>query len=83
MEFANGIWFNRKDNAPDFVFGSISISKEKFQTWLESQDVDEKGYVKLSILKSKKDGKPYITLDTWKPKKSGMEDIEKMMEDPF
>ena len=63
--FANGIIFKEKnDNAPDFVLGSLSIAKESF---LEFLDTQPDGWVNLSI-KRAKSGKPYIELDTWKKK---------------
>ncbi len=65
--FSEGIYFNEKrENAPDFVLGSISVVPDKFITWLEAQKPDAKGYVKLAIKKSKA-GKAYVHLDTWEP----------------
>ena len=65
--FADGIFFNeRRDNAPDYVLGSISIKPEELSKWLGSQKTDAKGYVRLQIKRSK-NGKPYVALDSWKP----------------
>jgi hypothetical protein len=42
-EFANGIWFNKKrENAPEFVLGSLSISKKSLLEWLEKKQPNEK-----------------------------------------
>lgn len=67
--FAEGIYFGEKrENAPEFVLGSISIKPEQLTTWLKSQKANESGYVKLDILRSKKTGKPYISVNTFVPK---------------
>ncbi len=66
-KFADGLFYNEpRENAPDFVLGSITFSKARFLTWLDQQAEDEKGYVKTQI-KRGKEGKPYVELDTWKP----------------
>ena len=66
-EYAKAIWFNKPNNAPKFVIGSLSISKKNFIEWLSTQETNEKGYVHLSILDSKtEEGKPYIALDNYK-----------------
>ena len=66
-KYVDGLFFNQpRIGAPDFVLGSISMSKAKFLNWLDNQQEDEKGYVKIDILMGKED-KPYCTLNTWKP----------------
>jgi hypothetical protein len=63
--YAKGIWFNHKhEKQPEFVIGSVSISKKTFMEWLEAQQENEKGYVKLQLLEGKEN--PYFTLDTYK-----------------
>lgn len=59
-------FFPPRPNAPKFVIGTISINPEKFISYLESQRVDEKGYIKFDVQNSKA-GKPYVSLNTWKP----------------
>ena len=72
-DFAEGIYFNDKhERAPDFVLGSISLQPSRFIEWLRAQPVSEKGYVRLSVLRSKA-GKPYVVLDTWEPGKGEAE----------
>ena len=66
-EFASGLYFNKKrDNAPDFVLGSISIDKEKFLPWLDQKQIDGK-YLNLDVLMGKE--KPYICVNTFVPTK--------------
>lgn len=68
-EYPKGIWWNpKRDNSPDFVLGSISISKESFSEWLKGKDADEKGYIKLDVLNGK-EGKPYVAVNNFKPNK--------------
>ena len=63
--FASGIMFKLpRDNAPDFVKGSLSIKLDDFTAW--AKDHAENGWVNLD-LKVGKSGKPYIELNTWKP----------------
>ena len=62
--YANGIYFNEKrENAPDFVLGSISIDIEKFDINSLIEYANWK-YVKLNVLMGK--DKPYVTVDTYK-----------------
>jgi len=73
-KFADGLYFNEPhENAPEFVLGNISVNVEQFAQFLKEQEVDDKGYLKLSILRSKKTNKPYIVIDTWKPEKRDTE----------
>ena len=69
--FADGIFFYaRRDNAPDYVLGSISVKPEAFSNWVLAQKPDAKGYVRLAV-KMSKAGKPYVSLDTWEPSGQG------------
>lgn len=71
VEFARGFYWNPPhENAPDFVIGKVSINKEQFLGWLERQEPNEKGYVRLDIKRSR-DGKAYASLDTWQPSQGG------------
>jgi len=70
--FPKGLFINpKRDGAPDFVVGSLSIRKEEFATWLSEQEVNEKGYLTIDILKSK-EGKTYLKLNQWKPKEQSV-----------
>ena len=64
--FANGIMFKLpKENAPDFVKGSLSIKLDDFNAWAEKHQ--ENGWVNID-LKVSRGGKPYAELNTWKAK---------------
>ncbi len=64
--FADGFLFKRRENAPDFVIGNISVKVEDAITFLTNNQ--KNGWVNLNVLNSK-GGKPYIELDTFVPKK--------------
>ncbi|MCX6121926.1 MAG: hypothetical protein NTX44_09935 [Ignavibacteriales bacterium] len=58
-----------RENAPEFVKGSISINVDKFIPYLKSKAVitsNGVGYVNINLLLSK-EGKLYAKLDDWKP----------------
>lgn len=64
--FADGFLFKRRENAPDFVIGNISVKVDEAITFLKSNQ--KNGWVNLNVLNSQA-GKPYIELDTFVPKK--------------
>lgn len=54
--FVEGLYFNKPhEKAPDFVKGSISIKKDQFTQWVATQPTNDKGYIKIDVLLSKKD----------------------------
>lgn len=63
--FADGFIFKRKENAPEFVVGSMSIKVDEAMAFLAQNET--KGWVNLDV-KLSKGGKYYMELDTWKPK---------------
>jgi hypothetical protein len=63
--FADGFLFKRRDNAPDFVIGNISVKVEEAIAFLNTHK--KNGWVNLNVLNSQA-GKPYIELDTFVPK---------------
>lgn len=63
--FAKGIFYKRRDGAPDFVIGNLSVKKEDFVDFV-NQHAGQDGWLNLNILKSQS-GKPYIEVDTWQP----------------
>lgn len=65
--FAEGFYFNRNENAPDFVIGRIGIDVQRFIAWLEKQPVSDRGYLNISVTRSKDGTKYSAALDTWKP----------------
>ena len=63
--FAKGIYFKRRESAPDFVIGNLACKVDETIEFL-NQHKGGDGWVNLNILKSQA-GKPYIELDTWQP----------------
>jgi len=63
--FADGFVFKRREDAPDFVIGSIAIKVDDALAFLKA-NVKADGWVNLNINISK-GGKPYIELDTFEP----------------
>ncbi len=69
--FAEGLFYNQpRENAPDWVLGSISVEPKKFTDWLRANYDKNEKYVKIDI-KMGKNGKPYTALNTWKPNQGG------------
>ena len=64
--FADGFIFKRRENAPEFVIGNISVKVEDAVAFLNANQ--KNGWVNLNVLNSQA-GKPYIELDTFVPKK--------------
>ena len=63
--FANGIIFKLpKDNAPDFVKGSISFKTDEAIQWIREHS--DNGWCNID-LKVGQSGKAYAELNTWKP----------------
>jgi hypothetical protein len=63
--FADGFSFKRRENAPDFVIGSLSVKVEEAIPFLKNNT--KNGWVNLNINTSKA-GNPYVELDTFVPK---------------
>lgn len=68
--FADGFLFKRRENAPDFVIGNISVKVEDAIGFLTANQ--KNGWVNLNVLTAKS-GKPYIELDQFVPKGKGNE----------
>jgi len=66
--FADGFIFKRRDNAPDFVIGNLSIKVDEAITFLKKYE--KKGWVNMGI-KRGRSGNPYIELDTYEAKQKG------------
>ena len=64
--FADGFIFKRRQEAPEFVIGNISVKVEEAVAFLNANQ--KNGWVNLNVLNSQA-GKPYIELDTFVPKK--------------
>ena len=71
-DFIDGLFVNNpRENAPDFVKGSLSIQVDKFIPYLKSK-ANAKGYVNIDLLESK-DGNLYPKLNEWKPISDNLE----------
>ena len=66
QEFVNGLFVDRRENAPDFIKANLSFKVEAFIEYLKSK-ANEKGYVNID-LKESKEGKLYASLNDWKPR---------------
>ena len=62
--FADGFSFKKRENAPDFVVGRLSIKLEDAIPFLKERA--ENGWINLNI-NIGRSGNPYVELDTWKP----------------
>jgi len=79
--FANGFSFKRRESAPDFVIGNLSIKVEDAIKFL--QENQKNGWVNLDVLKSQK-GSFYIELNTWAPDKPTQKNEAEISDDlPF
>lgn len=65
QKFPDGLYVNApRDNAPDFVKGSIAIDPAKFLPWLQEQ-----GPTKLYLdIKEGRSGKWYASVSSYTPK---------------
>ena len=70
--FADGLIAKLRENQPDFVICSLSVKVEDFVKFLNENH--DNGWVNIQVLKSKA-GKPYCSLDTWKPKAKEEDDL--------
>lgn len=63
-DFPKGIFAKMPHaNAPDFVKAKISIKRAEAIDWINSQEGE---YINLD-LKVSREGKMYLSIDTWKP----------------
>ncbi len=62
--FADGFIFKRRENAPEWVIGNISVKVDDAITFLKNNE--KKGWVNLNV-KRGRSGNPYIELDTYEP----------------
>ena len=66
MEFPKGFIVKPpRDNAPDFVKGSISIKIDEFREWMDGREGD---WLNLD-LKESQGGKWYASVNTYKPER--------------
>jgi hypothetical protein len=65
--FADGFVFKRRENAPEWVIGNISVKVEDAVKFLNNNA--KNGWVNLNVNQAKT-GNVYIELDTFEPKKT-------------
>lgn len=65
--FAEGFSFKRRDNAPEFVVGRVSIKVEDAVAFLEKNA--KNGWVNIDV-KQAKNGNYYCELDNWESSKA-------------
>ncbi len=72
--FCDGMIFKRpKNDAPDFVKGSVSIKVDDFKKFLDTHV--KNGWVNLD-LKLSKGGKLYLELNSWEKKEKVADDMD-------
>tara|TARA_R100001443_G_scaffold40029_1_gene53416 strand:+ start:6365 stop:6628 length:264 start_codon:yes stop_codon:yes gene_type:complete len=75
--FADGFSFKKRENAPDFVVGRLSIKVEDALSFLK--DKSSNGWVNININQARS-GNYYCELDTWKPKEEAQASTPKVEE---
>lgn len=66
--FADGFIIKRRENAPEFVIGNLSVKVDEAIAFLKKYE--KKGWVNLDI-KRGRSGNPYIELDNFEAKPKG------------
>ena len=62
--FPKGVYFSKKEGAPDFVIGSLSIKVPEAIPFLQ-QYQNNAGFVNIDILIGKESGKPFCSLNQY------------------
>jgi hypothetical protein len=78
-------FFNKKDNQPDFVIGSLVVTMNDLFEFCKKNpelvtEYQSKKQLRLQILKSQK-GNLYAKVDTWKPTQAGADEPKESL--PF
>lgn len=77
-KLVRGLYFNEpRQGAPDYVLCSISVHATNFLAWLNQQQEDEKGYIKIDVLRAKQTGKPYCKLNDYKTRQDARQPTSK------
>ncbi|MHA1138495.1 MAG: hypothetical protein ACTSSE_18600, partial [Candidatus Thorarchaeota archaeon] len=63
--FANGFSFKRRENAPEFVVGRLSLKVDDAMAFVKEHMSD--GWINLNVNQARS-GNYYVELDTYKPK---------------
>lgn len=64
-KFIDGLFVNKRENAPEFLITSLSFNAAKFIEWLKN-NTNANGYCNIDILKAKS-GKDYAKKNEWSP----------------
>tara|TARA_R100001460_G_scaffold58564_1_gene98399 strand:+ start:3244 stop:3498 length:255 start_codon:yes stop_codon:yes gene_type:complete len=78
--FADGFSFKRRENAPDFVVGQVSIKVEDAGPFIKKNM--KNGWINLNINKARS-GNYYVELDTWEPSEKKEKAVKKTDDLPF
>lgn len=62
----------KRENAPEWVKGALSIKVEEFIAFLHKHN--NGGWVNIDLLEAKS-GKPYACLNNWKPREGDSDEI--------
>jgi hypothetical protein len=65
--FAKGFYVKQNPQAPDYVIGNLSIKADEAIEFIK-EHTNDRGWVNLSMMKSKEEGFAYIELNTYEPK---------------
>jgi hypothetical protein len=65
--FAEGFMFKMKPDSPEWVVGQLSIKETEAIAFIHNNASN--GWVNLNV-NIGKSGKPYLELDTWRPKQA-------------
>lgn len=72
--FVSGMYFEKKDTAPVYVIGSLSLKVGEVVPFLQLHE-KKSGYVNVDI-KQAQSGKYYCELNTWIPQKDKVKEEE-------
>lgn len=79
VKFVNGLFVKESDQ--DWIVAKLGINVDEFIDWLKKQEA-EKGFVNITIAKSKK-GNIYAKLDDYKPTENTSNEAEYKDDLPF
>jgi hypothetical protein len=80
--FAKGFYVKQNPQAPDYVIGNLSIKADEAIEFIK-EHTNDRGWVNLSMMKSKEEGKAYIELNTYEPKQQETFVPDALQDDPL
>ena len=66
--FADGFRFERKEGAPEYVVGRLSLKIDEAVAFI-NKHANANGWINLSVMIGRS-GNPYVELDTYEPKQN-------------